>query len=169
MRGLQYLLLFVAVFAVGGCIGGSATPSPSRPGPRLGTTEGCSSSFWARPESFPRWEEYDPDDLVVKLFPDADEYAQMTLLDALHLTPDSDVRLILLRETTAAVLNAASESLEYPYSRYETGVAGRRPIVPTVADLLESGTDRQMAEFAKDLAVANALGCPLESPAASVR
>jgi hypothetical protein len=90
------------------------------------------------------------------------EYAQLPLADALRPTPgEDDVRRTLLREAIAAILNAAHESLAYPYSRYEVGIEGRPPIVPTVDELLQTGATQDMADFARELAAANELGCPL--------
>jgi len=142
--------------------GGVATPSPSRPGPHLGTTDGCPPSFWAKPENFQRWEELRPDAVVGVFFPEPEQYAEMTLADALQATSASDVRWVLIQQAIAAMLNGAHESLGYPYSRYELGVDGRPPIVPTVADLLQTGTEDQMAAFARELREANELGCRLE-------
>ena len=144
------------------CGGGLAQASPSRPGPHLGATEGCLPSFWAQPENLQLWEEHGADAAVGVFFPEPEQYASMTLSDALRATPKGDVRLKLIKQAVAAILNAAHDSIDFPYSRYENGVDGRPPIVPTVADLLRSGTEQQMAEFADDLASANALECPLE-------
>jgi hypothetical protein len=108
------------------------------------------------------WEEHRPDQLIGTFFPDPDEYAQLSLADALRRTPrEDDVRRRLIRQAVAAMLNAAHESLGYPYSRYEIGIDGRPPIVPTVADLLRTGTPDEIVGFTRELAAANALGCPL--------
>jgi hypothetical protein len=131
--------------------------------PYLGTTEGCKPSFWAMRGSFHLWEEYRPSDIVGRFFPDPDDYAQLTLADALRSAPGQDARRRLIRQAIAAMLNAAHESLDYPYSRYEVGIDGRPAIVPTVAELLRTGTTDDIAGFARDLAAANELGCPLSS------
>jgi hypothetical protein len=87
----------------------------------------------------------------------------MTLAQALDLpADDSDVRGALVREAIAAILNAAHESLEYPYSRFQIGIDGRPPIVPTVAELLRNGSSADIVKFTRLLAHANSLGCPLD-------
>ena len=140
---------------------GSSPEASSTAKPHLGTTEGCKPSFWAKPGNFDLWEEHRPDDLVGIFFPEPADYAQLGLGDALQPTPDGDPRRTLIREAVAAILNAAHESLEYPYSRYQPGVDDRHPIVPTVAELLRTGTQSEMSDFERDLTAANDLGCPL--------
>jgi hypothetical protein len=108
------------------------------------------------------WEEHQPGQLVGLFFPEPDEYATLRLVDALRRTGDEeDARRALVREAVAAILNGAHESLGYPYSRYEIGVDGRPPVVPTVAELLRAGTTDAIERFMQDLAAANRLGCPL--------
>lgn len=148
-----------------GCLAPTGAPFPdatSTVRPHMGTTEGCPPSFWASVDNHDLWEEHRPDDLVGVYFWDPDEYAQLAFVDALQLTPvEADVRPTLVQEAIAAILNAAHESLEYPYSRYEVGIEGRPPIVPTVRELLRTGVADEIASFARELAEANALGCPL--------
>lgn len=143
----------------------SLTPAPSpspRPRPHLGTTDGCRPAFWARPRNFQLWEEYQPGELVREVFFELEEYGPLTLVDALRPTGgEEDARRVLLREAAAAILNGAHESLGYPYSRHETGVEGRLPIVPTVNGLFRDGTAEQIEAFTQDLAAANQLSCPL--------
>jgi hypothetical protein len=114
------------------------------------------------PANFDIWEEHRPDEVVGMFFSEPDEYAQLPLADALQPTPaEDDVRRRLIRQAIAAILNAAHESLDYPYSRYEVGIDGRPPIVPTVAERLRTGATQEIAGFARELAAANRLGCPL--------
>jgi hypothetical protein len=107
----------------------------------VGTTEGCAADEWRQPQFFDSWEEYQPGDLVGSVFPSAGPYFDMTLAQALEpsaaIGPDRGAALV--REAVAAPLNAAHEDLEYPYRRYEEGIDGRPPIVPTVDRLLASG------------------------------
>jgi hypothetical protein len=148
----------------------SSPPSPtttaiaaatSIPGPHLGTTEGCTAAFWAMPSNFDLWEEHRPEDLVGTLFSEPVEHSQLQLAEALHPTSTGDVRRMLISEAIAAILNSAHDSLEYPYARHDTGIEGRAPVVPTVAELLRTGSPQAMAAFARELAAANRLGCPL--------
>ena len=163
----MYRLIIVSAFAVAACTFGSgptSTPSPeATPAgtPHLGSTEGCTPTFWARPANFVLWEEHRPDELVEVFFPSSDDYAQLALADALLPTHEDGDRGTLIRQAIAAILNAAHESLEYPYSRFDVGIENRPPIVPTVAELLQTGTLDERARFAAELAAANELGCPL--------
>jgi hypothetical protein len=161
MTGFTRALAVVAMMLLATACGGvSATPSPSRPGPNLGTTEGCAPAFWSQPANFHHWEEHEPDQVVGLFFPEPARYAQFTLVEALRFADDGDSRLMLLREAVAAILNGAHESIDYPYSRYEVGVDGRPPIVPTTNELLNAGSESHVTTFALQLAEANRLGCP---------
>lgn len=162
----MHRLLIAVAFVVAACGGGggpSISPSPTPAGtPHIGSTEGCPPAFWAQAKNFTLWQEHRPDELVRLFFPDPDDYAQLTLADALLPTHEDGGRGTLVRQAIAAILNAAHESLEYPYRRFDVGVENRRPIVPTVAELLRTGTPDEMAGFAAELATANELGCPLD-------
>ena len=128
----------------------------------MGSTQGCDSTFWARPDHFPAWEEYDPGQRVGSVIGHAGTYSDMSLSDTLgNQTSGEAARRALLREAVAAALNAANDSLAFPYARYDVGVGGRPAIVPTTNRLLTSGTDADILQFTSDLAQANHLGCPL--------
>ncbi len=117
-----------------------------------------------KPDHFGLWEEHRPTDLLGIFFPEPETYAQLSLVDALlPAGAGEDGHLRLIREAVAAILNAAHESLEYPFSRYGVGIGGRPPIIPTVASLLREGKTDEMASFAAELAAANGLGCPLSA------
>ena len=142
--------------------GATAPPQPATNPPFMGSTQGCDAAFWATPDHFPDWEEYTPDQPVGSIFGHAGTYATISLADALgNQTSGEDARRTLLREAVAAALNAANDSLAFPYTRYDTGVDGRPPLVPTTNRLLTSGTDAEIVQFTNDLSQANALGCPL--------
>lgn len=108
------------------------------------------------------WEEHQPAQLVGEFFPQPEEFTELRFVDALRRTGgEEDARRKLLREAVAGILNGAHESLGYPFSRYEPGLDGRPPLVPTVAELLRTGTIEQVEAFRQELAAANRLGCPL--------
>jgi hypothetical protein len=142
----------------------AASPSSGNGAPFLGATEGCNSTFWASHAS--AWEEYEPSQPISSIFSHAGSYASMTLIDALGGSASGeDARRALLREGGTAALNAANDSLGYPYARYSAGVGGRAPLIPTTNRLMTSGSDSEVAAFAAELAAANDLACPLASPA----
>lgn len=162
----MHRLIIAVALVVAACSGGSGpttTPSPTPAGtPHLGSTEGCPPAFWAQATNFPQWEEHRPDEMVGVFFSYPEDYAQLTLADALLPTHEDGGQGTLIRQAIAAILNAAHDSLEYPYSRFDVGIDNRRPIVPTVAELLRTGTPDELAGFAAELAAANELGCPLD-------
>lgn len=144
-------------------IGGIA-PSSSASAVNVGDTEGCTPGYWKQSQHFDSWEEYSPNQLVSTVFSNASPYSSRTLLQALNLRGGPGVdgaKQILLRAAVAAVLNAAHDSLEYPYRRHDPGFNGEPAIVPTVNSLLASGNRQAMLAFASDLDKANNLGCPL--------
>ena len=129
--------------------------------PFLGSTQGCDASFWVMPDHYSAWQEYVPGQRVGSLFGHAAAYADMTLAEALgNPTSGESTQRALLREAVTAVLNAANDSLAFPYSRYDTGVDGRPPIVPTANRLFTTGIDADIVGFTSDLSAANHLGCP---------
>ncbi len=141
--------------------GATVHPSAATNPPFVGSTQGCDSSFWAAPAHFPAWEEYAPDQPVGSLFGHAGTYATMTLVQAMASpTAGEDARRTLLREAVTAALNAANDSLAFPFARYDAGVAGRLPIVPTTNRLLTAGIAADIVGFANDLSQANHLSCP---------
>jgi hypothetical protein len=140
----------------------SAHPSLPVVQPYLGSTQGCDASYWASPEHFQAWEEYQPDQLVGSLFGHARNFADMSLAEALaNPLSGEDVRRALIRQAVTAALNAANDALAFPYARYNDGVDKRPPLVATTNRLLTSGADADIAKFTADLSQANQLGCPL--------
>lgn len=144
-------------------IGGIA-PSSSASAVNAGDTEGCTPGYWKQSQHFDSWEEYLPTRLVGSVFDNAAPFADRTLVQGLSLKGGPGVdgaKQILLRAAVAAVLNAAHETLEYPYRRNDPGFNGEPAIIPTVNSLLASGDRQAMLKFAADLDKANNLGCPL--------
>ena len=75
------------------------------------------------PDHFSAWEEYQPDQRVGSLYGHAGNYADMSFAEALgNQTSGEDVRLTLLREAVTAALNAANDSVAFPFARYDDGV-----------------------------------------------
>jgi hypothetical protein len=148
---VRIVLLSVAVIVA--VIGGAAAVSAVRIG-----NEGCSPGFWKNHTA--AWEEYAPTDLISSVFNfDAGVYTDLagdTLLEGLNYpeTQNGTMQQILLRQAVAAILNAASEEVGYPYRRF--GDPGN--IIPTVNALLTSGNVDAMEDFKDILDAANNLG-----------
>ncbi len=156
----------VAVVVLGLAAYGYATSTAQQPvstnRPYIGSTQGCDWAYWASTNHFSAWQEYQPDQIVGSLFSHASTYADLTLADALgNQVNGEDVRRTLIREGVTAALNAAHDSLAYPFARYADGADGRPPLVPTINRLLTSGTDAEIVQFTADLSTADHLGCPL--------
>jgi hypothetical protein len=100
--------------------------------------------------------------------PSVAPYRETTLLDALRLdvaagTDDVDRSARrLLRAAAAAWLNAAYETLEFPYRRYRTGENANPSLASLLQPALASGDPAAMDEVAVTFEAANALGCPLD-------
>lgn len=124
-------------------------------------TEGCTPGYWKNHTS--NWQEYTPGQVldVPFDFPDTlASYRTVTLQDALSLRGGRGVdgaTQILLRASTAAILNAAHEGLGYPYRRFSQPFS----IIEQVNAALASGDRATMLALATELDEANNLGCPL--------
>ena len=121
--------------------------------------QGCTPGYWKNHTS--NWEEYKPTQTVGSVFTAyTGTYAKTSLSSALALRGGSTLdgsREILLRASTAAVLNAAHEGVGYPYRRFSEPFS----ILAKVQTAL-NGQDRQaMIDLAATLDAANNLGCPL--------
>ena len=116
--------------------------------------EGCTPGYWKQSHHFDSWTApYDPGDPVAGVFAGA---GAGTLLDALQGGGGSGVagaRKILLRAAVAALLNAASNGVEYPHSIAEIDAA--------VEAALASNDRDTMLDLAGELDADNNLGCPL--------
>jgi hypothetical protein len=123
--------------------------------------EGCTPGYWKNHTQ--NWEEYTPATPLgaVFAFPaELSSYGNLTMLEGLQLRGGPRVdgaAQILLRASTASVLNAAHEGLGYPYRRdVEPG-----NIISRVNSALASGDRAAMLALATELDNANNLGCPL--------
>ena len=79
----------------------------------MGNTAGCPPSAWANARNFALWQEHGPEELVRVFFRDPDEYAQLTLAEALQPVHEDGGSGTLLQHAIAPILNAAHESREY--------------------------------------------------------
>jgi hypothetical protein len=92
----------------------TATATPTPP-----VFEGCTPGFWKQDQHFDSWQTYSPDQLVSSVFtiPAASGIpADTTLLQALEFNGGSGVdgaSRILLRAAVAALLNAASDDVDF--------------------------------------------------------
>lgn len=118
--------------------------------------QGCSADVWnGRPE----WTGTGvaPSQLVKDVFLEAFRYGQIgnvSLRSALRFQEGGGLlglAKLLVREGTAALLNAAHQSLEYPYPRSQ--------VIALVDAALRSGDPARMEELAETLSAANAAGC----------
>jgi capsular exopolysaccharide synthesis family protein len=126
--------------------------SGSVPSDSLNTTlakmpQGCSPSFWRQPQHFESWPSlYNPDDSFETVFLGWHGEPVHTLLQALE--QDGAGLPYLMQQSTAAILNAASSDLEYPYRTDEViamfqSVFGQEDTteVEKVANLFEAANE----------------------------
>ena len=136
--------LWSKVLGISGKINiGAFTPTPAEPG------EGCTLGFWKQEHHFGFWPDpYHPDMPFEGAFGNVDDYEDLTLLDALKLGGGGIKAL--LRQTTAALLNAQHPDINYLYltaeviSKFQTAIASGD--YETTKDLFDA---------------ANEAGCPL--------
>jgi hypothetical protein len=136
-------------------VGGSPTAIDPSPTPKF--VNGCGASYWMNPETFSGWPEgYAPENELNALL--ANKIQEPTSL-LVALMFEGGGRPGLLRETVAALLNAESEVLEYPFSAGE--------IIERVSIALE-GDDLAEIEALSDLyRLMNEGSCPLGHPISS--
>lgn len=127
-------------------------------------SEGCTPGYWKTHTD--NWEEASPFDPFSGPFHTGTSGVLLgiTFEDALHLKGGPGVagaEQILARAAVAGYLNAAHDGLGYPWRRWQEGLDGRPPLVPTVNAALDSGDRATMIELAAWLDADNNLGCPL--------
>lgn len=128
----------------------------------VGDDEGCTPGYWKNHTS--AWEEYSPSQTISSVFTNAAPYGDLTLLQGLSLSGGPGVdgaKQILIRAAIAAVLNAAHDSLGYPWRRSFASEFGRPALIPTVNNALASGSRSTILDLATRLDRDNNLGCPL--------
>lgn len=161
MRGVVLAL----ALGLAGCLAPASPERSQLNPPVIGTTDGCTAAYWIESQDSGSWEEHQPTQLLGTLFSQAGPYEGTTLAEALRLEDDptnESAQASLMREAVAGLLNAAHDSLEYPYRRYDPGIDGRPGIVPHTNELMASGSTERIKTFAAELTSANDLGCPLE-------
>lgn len=159
-KSLAAAVLTLAMLAI------AAAPAVNIFAVTVGDAHGCTPGFW---KNHPlAWQEYTPSTLVHQAgFGTNLPQSGDTLQQALSYGGGSGVdgaRRILLRAATAAMLNAAHDSLDYPLRRWQSppDPSGFMPIVKS----LLAGTDRAaMLAYADYLDRINNSGtCPLGGP-----
>jgi hypothetical protein len=154
-RSLAAVVLTLALLAI------AAAPAISVFGVTVGEGEGCTPGYWKNHTS--AWEEYSPTDKVGPTFGSGLPQSNDSLLQALSYGGGSGTdgaRRILLRAATAALLNAAHDSLDYPLRRYQSPPSPDG-FVPVVRSLLASGDRSAMLAYAEFLDRTNNADCPL--------
>jgi hypothetical protein len=134
------------------------TPTPTNT-PTPTANEGCTPGFWKQPQHLDSWSGFTPGQTLESVFdvPDAFGLDSSTLLAALSFRGGSTVAeaaQILLRASVAAVLNAASPTVDYPLSVAD--------VVAQVNAALASGDRDTILALATRLDGLNNLGCPLD-------
>jgi hypothetical protein len=130
--------------------------------------QGCTPDYWKQSQNFDSWTApYDPTDLVKGIF-NVNPYVSRgkldlngdgkddTLLDALNYGDGSGTQgaaRTLLRVAVAALLNAASPGVNYPYSESD--------VIGLVSGALSSKNRNTMLNMANQLNQCNIAGCPL--------
>jgi hypothetical protein len=111
--------------------------------------EGCTPGFWRQDQHFDSWVGYDPDDDFEVVFGVDASFDPHTLGDAVLLGGGGEYALA--RHAVAALLNAASPDVDYPYTEAE--------VIAMVQAAYASGD----FESAKDVfEAANEAFCPLD-------
>lgn len=123
---------------------------------------GCTPGYWKNhPESWP--DPYTPSDVLGAVFAALsnsvpfDGYSPNTLMDALNFGGGSGTdgaARILLRHGVAALLNAASPSVNYPLTVSE--------VVNSVNNAIDSNDRGTMLDLVEVLDAYNNAGCPLD-------
>ena len=137
--------LWSKVLGISGKISiGAFTPTPVEPG------EGCTLGFWKQEHHFSFWPDpYHPEMPFEHAFGDVDDYEDLTLLDALELGGGG--LKALMRQATAALLNAQHPDINYLYLTVD--VIGR----------FQAAIDSEDYETTKDLfEAANEADCLLK-------
>ncbi|MCJ7706856.1 MAG: hypothetical protein MUO38_04470 [Anaerolineales bacterium] len=98
--------LWAEVLGISANVGmATATPAAGR--------EGCSPGFWKQPQHFDSWPaRFQPGDSFAAVFLGLDGPAEPTLLQSLEMGGGG--LNALMRQSTAALLNAASPAVEFP-------------------------------------------------------
>ena len=112
--------------------------------------EGCTPGYWKQPHHFDSWhEDYHPDMKFSEVFEDA--FGDATLLEV--LSQGGGGLTALGRHVVAALLNAASDGVNYPLSVDE--------VIDAFNDLFPEGSKQDYNDLKDELAGYNELGCSL--------
>ncbi len=109
--------------------------------------EGCTPGYWRQEHHFGNWVDYVPSDIFDDVF-GVEALGDMTLLQAVWA--EGGGIYALARHAVAALLNATSPDVEYPYTEAE--------VIALVQEAIESGEIESVKDQLED---ANEEGCPL--------
>lgn len=113
--------------------------------------EGCSTGFWKQEQHFELWPaDYSTDDRFEEVF-GVDVPGNPTLLQALQLKGGG--LEALMRQSTAALLNAASAEVDFPFTPDQ--------VIQMFQEAFDSGDYEPLT---KVFEAANEAGCPLSTP-----
>lgn len=118
--------------------------------PPTGGQEGCSPTFWATTKSETFWEGMQPNDRFNKTFSVKGSDKTTTLHQALQKVKGKEPAL--KRQAVAALLNASSSVVDYPYTRDQV-----------IAIVQHAYATKDFKGARLDLAAQNKLGCFLET------
>jgi subtilisin-like proprotein convertase family protein len=127
------------------------TPTPQR-------LQGCAPGYWKQPHHLDSWSGFTPGQTLESVFdvPDAfglDDTTLLAALDGQGGPTVADAAELLLRQAAAALLNAASPTVDYPLSVND--------VINRVNAALASGDRSTILALASELDRLNNLGCPL--------
>lgn len=136
------LLLLVTMALLVGVIGVASASASKKKG-----SEGCTPGYWKQSQHFDSWTGYAPGDQFSSVFEDA--FPGMTLLQVLQ--QGGGGLSALGRHTVAALLNVASDNVDYAYTDPQTVIDAFNGVFPG-GDY--EGLKNIFAGF-------NELGCPI--------
>ncbi len=120
------------------------------PPPPPPTSQGCTPGYWRQVHHYGNWVNYAPSDLFDDVFGVSYD-SDLELGDAVQLNGGQEKALF--RHAVAALLNAASPLVDYPFTEGE--------IIASTAAAFNSGDNGIMESLKNEFADANEAGCDL--------
>lgn len=126
------------------------------PIPPVQEDEGCTPGYWKQEHHLDSWVGYSPFQTLESVFDVPDVYGldNVTLWQALESGDGMTLVQQLLRHAVAALLNASSPDVDYPYTEAQ--------IIAAVNAALASGDLEVIENLKDDLEAANETFCPLD-------